>query len=103
GTEAIVQVNGASNLSLETLNGPKWNINIGSTVTLNPDQGNEETVTVTKTQAIDATLGPNEFKVIVNQNHNAGEEVICRCWHAPWQSYDVRRDSKVVPYFTVVD
>jgi hypothetical protein len=77
-----------------------WAIQENSVLVFEPDTDNEETVTVQKDQ------NGKLFAVFI-QSHPANSIVISRGNPGPWKNhrlnYDPRQDTKVVPYFTLID
>jgi hypothetical protein len=74
-----------------------WQIQENSVITIEPDTDNEETVTVQK--------DPNNGSLfaVFYQNHLANVGVISRGNPGPWTKYDPRQDTKVVPFFSMID
>lgn len=92
---------GRTDLKFDTINGRKWEINVGTMLTLNPGGTNEETVRV---HTVDLAKNPVEYHVRATQSHQANEPIISRGNLGPWTDvrYDMRNDTEVVRYFSVI-
>jgi hypothetical protein len=60
----------------------------------------EENVVVLPPQATDP---PGSFRAIFTKQHNANAPIRCFGNPGPWQRYDPRQDTGVVPYFSIID
>jgi len=97
-------------LVFTTLNGRKWILQHpnsatlvpGTVLTLDPNTADEETVVV---DAI-TTGSPPQISVQVRKSHGPTSTIICRGNMGPWSNadfrYDMRKDTDVVRYFSVI-
>jgi hypothetical protein len=76
--------------------GRYWQIQQGTTMVLEPNTDNEETVTWTLNAA-------NQLQAVAKNNHAIPVQVSIRGNPGPWTKYDPRQDAAVVPYFAVID
>lgn len=75
----------------------EWDIPSGTFLVVEPnDPYNEETVVVQRD-------GSGNLTASFQRNHPTGARVICRGNPGPWKSYDPRKDTEVVPYFTLIE
>jgi hypothetical protein len=75
-----------------------WNVGAGTTLVLEPNTDNEETVTLF---AVPNQPGKLFYKV--QKAHGHSFSVMVRGNPGPWPKYDPRKDPLVVPYFAVID
>lgn len=74
----------------------EWDIPSGTFLVVDAnDPYNEETVVVTNN-------GGN-LTATFQRGHASGAKVICRGNPGPWKGYDARKDTEVVPYFTILE
>jgi hypothetical protein len=87
--------------------GRAWSIQAGSVLTFEPDTNNEETVvvqSVTAGNAITATFYKQHPDANVSDYRlNGAIPVISRGNPGPWLRYDMRKDTGVVPFWTIID
>src|SRR5262249_23925031 len=90
-----VNIGAVGTTVLDPRTGRHWLLGDGTTLVLEADTDNEETVVV--------KANAGQLTVTVTRAHNATVPAANRGNPGPWSRYDPRQDTGVVPYLAVID